>query len=111
MVHTPNTKPFLKKILPLIREMNKLEKQKEDFQISILEQEISKEEITNMVKEGIYKEPYTTNNYFCNENYFNKINRSPCPLTEKCEYITKEMGNDCMPCEVLYIKLVKENEL
>ena len=45
MVHTPNTKPFLKKIMPLLKKMNDLETEKNNYQISILEQELSKKEI------------------------------------------------------------------
>jgi len=111
MVHTPNTKPFLKKIMPLLKKMNDLETEKNNYQISILEQELSKKEIKTIVDRQIYKEPLDCGDYLCNKIYFNKTNEAPCPITEKCEEITKMMGNDYMPCEVLYLKLEKENEL
>jgi len=93
--------------------MNKLEKQKNNFQISILEQELSKEEFNDMIIKQHYKDPEDyEGDYLCNNIYFNKTNESPCTLNkDRCEYITKLMGNNYMPCEAIYLKLERENEI
>ena len=109
MENDKNYKELLKNLLPTIRKINELETQKTAYQLSILEQELSKEEIKSMVDRKIYKDPLDIEtNYLCNKIYFGETNEKDCPLEEKCEYITKLMGNNEMLCEVLYKKLKNE---
>ncbi|MBT4334421.1 hypothetical protein HOD61_01240 [archaeon] len=113
MVHTPNTKPFLKKMMPLFKKIAELETRKNNFQISALERELSKEELNEMIMKKHYKDPEDyEGDYLCNRIYFNRTKESPCTLNkDRCEYITKLMGNDYMPCNVLYLKLKRKNEI
>jgi len=111
MENNKNCGKFLENLLPLAKKISELEEQRNNILISILNENLTQTEEKEMIERKIYKEPYSEEDYLCNNIFFNEPTKKQCPIYDNCEYLTKIMGNGFMPCEVIYLKLKKEDEI